>query len=332
MGAALALCLGAYFAVSSAGKRAEGDLDDDIAALIYADGRQSPSYISFGSSDGDTLEFNRGQDGLWRYVSEPEFPLSQVYVTRIASALDTMRPTHVIAGELPLSDFGLNSPSRVLSASDGDGASFDLLLGDRFSDGVYAMERVGDAVYALNAAIADYLDVSLYDMAVAESIPRVPSDNVISLRLAGADGEVAMERRLISGKYVWVIPADGVRVDGLPDDGSGRLPIRRLEMAISALASPVFTRCVDWRPDAGSLGAYGLDRDSALVVEIGYVEASGMFAETTSYTALIGGATPDGADMYAALDGSEFVRALSADVCAPLLALYDALPKTPRSR
>lgn len=323
----LLACVAAYFAVVSANRRVEEEAAKSSAeSLLYGNGRGDPVAVSFGTGGAEPLEFTL-DGGLWRYTAIPDFPLTQSYVTRVTASLNTLKPDRVIETELPVGDYGLDSPKYILSASDGVSAPFVILFGDRIGEFVYAMQPGGSVIYTVRASLADFLGVGLYDMITLETLPASEPGMMTALTLSRGDVVLSAALRSIRGENVWTVATDGgnVRIDGIPaTSDTGRSAKRYFDSALSVLSSPVFTSCADWHPDAEALSDYGLT-DGPLTVELTYISGSGFMSEESSYILHIGLPIPDNSGVFAQLDGSEFVNVLPLSAAQALTDAFEAL-------
>ena len=296
LAAVLAVAVIAVLAVRSAGKTEGGPEEDAASAGETGAAAPAEAYSALTYSNGSaTLSFLLDESGKWIWADDPEFPLDDATVRAILALLTDLRPQQTLAGE-SLEDHGLDQPFASLTATEADGGTVSVALGDATTDGA--------SYYALYG----YMSETIYDMCLLPELPALTEETIRSVSIegavstllrpieAGADGEDASVSWASGGEDVTDLPAT--------------------EALLSCLEALTIDRCVDYRPTEEAAALCGFDAPAAEVSVIYRTETGS--EETLSLT--IGGASLDGQGRYLRLNGEEAVYQVSADGAAAILS------------
>lgn len=315
----LILCGGVYFALRSYNENQE-DVDD----TIYLTDLGEVTTLSFTGTDGSDLSFTKADD-VWTWNGDSTFPADQDALDALAEDLGQLATVRVFDEPDSLDSYGLDAPALSCTAANADGDTVTVLLGDEVDGNHYAMVEGESRVATVAATLADELQVSLMDLAEPENIPDVTQGTLASIRWQSGDTDLLLEKETITEEttddagetstnttYAWTV--NGVDI---PEDNS------TLNDLVSELTYLYFTSCYDYKADADTLAACGLDDPSLLTM----TEEDG-----TVITLSIGSTTDDGGYYYAILNDSSAIHRLSVSVVETLTGLtQDQLTAEPEA-
>ena len=311
LAAVLAVAVIAVLAVRSAGKTEGGPEEDAASAGETGAAAPAEAYSALTYSNGSaTLSFLLDESGKWVWADDPEFPLDDATVRAILALLTDLRPQQTLAGE-SLEDHGLDQPFASLTATEADGGTVSVALGDATTDGAsyYALlNGQEDPVYILSGALYGYMSETIYDMCRLPELPALTEETIRSVSIEGAVStllrpiETGADEEAASVSWA----KDSEDVTDLP----------ATEALLSCLEALTIDRCVDYRPTEEAAALCGFDAPAAEVSVIYRTETGS--EETLSLT--IGGASLDGQGRYLRLNGEEAVYQVSADGAAAILS------------
>jgi hypothetical protein len=248
----------------------DADNDTQTISLATMDTKLINS-LHYAGKDADiTLEL---KDGTWISSTEPDRPINQNYVKNMINLTDNVTAIKVV-NENPedLDEYGLVKPV-VLEATQTDGKTFKLFIGDEVStgDGYYAMVNNDNKVYLVATNYGDGLAYSDSDMSAVEAAPEITAENIQHITIdnrEGSDFELLYDPSnkldyTNSGFNPWVIKQP--YEEGYSADSSA------VSQILSNYNTYKFVSNVDYKGE--DLSKYGLDNPmSTLHVE--YVETS----------------------------------------------------------
>lgn len=224
-----------------------------------------------------TLSFALDESGAWYWTDDPDFPLDQSYPLRMVDTLAAIKPQQTITEAEPLETYGLDEPSRTLTAIAGNGLTFSLALGKTTTDGdsyYMLMNGASKPVYIISDELAQEMAVGIYEMCVLPEIAPLPEEQIASVTISGAadvtltaiHGEAAEGETPIT---TW--RSSGANVTDDP----------QVQKILSQVLAPGLDGCVDYRPSDGAVSLCGFDEPDA-VITVRY--ASGGAVETRTLT------------------------------------------------
>lgn len=339
----LAACLACYFGISRYLAHQQENQTDDAPTVGALSGELTGVTLAGEESE---LAFTC-EGGVWSYT-DPAFPVNQDTLADLAGLLTPLAAGRAMEITDSLEAYGLASPSYTLTASDAQGGSLTLLVGDANTNGdYYAMEQGGDTVYVLDSGLVSYLTMGLYDFMQLESFDKMNEANITALTLTvgGAEQPLVLTKQTVTTtipaeeegeedttetSYVWSL--DGAELSGLTvsqdyldslgedEEAAGLQDL--LDDAVSTLSALAFDRCVDYQaPREELLGSSPAGTPIPLTVTVSYTNDDGAELSTTLY---LGASNEDG-DYLAMKDDSSYLYVLSADQAQPLFTLAQAL-------
>ena len=305
----LVLCGGAYLALRSYNERQEA-VDD----TVYLTDLGEVTSLSFTGTDGSDLSFTRADDA-WTWNGDETFPADQDALDALAEDLGHLAAVRVFDEPDALEHYGLDEPALSCTAANADGDVVTVLLGGDVDGNTYAMVEGETRVATVASTLSDQLQVSLMDLAEPENIPDVTESSLTSIRWQSVDADLLLEKETIteeqtdeeSGEttstttYAWTV--NGVEI---PEDNE------TLDALLSELTYLYFTSCYDYKADADTLAACGLNAPSVLTLT----------DEDGAVTTLSIGAADEAGDYYyAVLNDSAAVHRLAVSVVETLVGL-----------
>ena len=305
LAAVLVLCAAAYLG-ARAWNVGRAETDDAVYAARWTD--LSVLTIERGET---ALSFERGEDGVWYSLDEPDFPLEQSRLTQLEETLGALEASKVIPDPEEDASYGLDTPVRRIIVQCAGGASGVLLVGDAVNGSYYARLEGETTVYTISSALVSQTDQDLLEMISLDTLPTVTEANAQSVSLTLNAAQYAFTKETVSGTE-GEGDADTWSLNGaaLSEEDEA------LAGGLDALAGLSFRSCYAWRPDGETLSTCGMDAPARLTV-------TWQSEELERYTLLLGG-TDENGNRYAMLEGSEQLNLLSASASQALLGLADA--------
>lgn len=197
--AVLALAVAGYFVATGLVRRAEEAEAAETSSRRLVDAEPADINKIVYSYQGQTYEFILDEDGeTWIYPADPDFPLKQRLVVKMANSVDDIISVQEIDPQAAadLAQYGLAEPQCVLALYTADGRSYQFNIGN-FSElprGYYVQPAGSDTVHLVKSDIEDYL-LSLFDLATQDSLPYVMSSNISRLEIRDPEsGSYAYDR------------------------------------------------------------------------------------------------------------------------------------------
>lgn len=275
----------------------------DAAADSSADSSQtaqtqSPVITGLSWNNGDTfLSFSVGEDGVWQWDGDKDFPLDTAVLDGIAAALSPITPVKTITAGDTLSAYGLENSSLVLTVKYQGGTDLQLTFGAQAPGGTdYYMLRSDDAanVYVMGSTVPDAMDTTAYDMMALPELPAMETISSISLNSAG--------------KELLVTSANGTTWLCNGTDISGN---ERLTKLVDTLSTLALDRCENFKPSADGLALWGM--------EIPAVTAQVYFDEDQLLTLQIGSQTLDGSGYYVRVNDDTTIYSIDTYTLEPII-------------
>ena len=316
LAAALVVCGGAY-----AGLRVWNDRQAQIDDTVYLTQLSDLTGLTLTNSAG-TLSFTK-TDGAWQYDGDSAFPADQTAVEDLAEQVGSLAALPVIDDPEDLSAYGLGGPSLQASVTAGDGTTAELLLGDVSSSYCYAKLADSDTVYTISTDLSETLEsLGLRDLAAVPDFPDLGTDTIASLtwerggttltltktETTGTEsGDSSADASTSSESSGETEPAWDVNGTAIPSDNS------TFTSLMAQLSSLAFDACYDYKGEADTLAACGLD-DPVGVLTVTYGEGE-------TFTLTLGALDGTGDAYYAQLSGDPAVYLLSRDPVSTLTSL-----------
>ena len=324
LAAAVVVCGGAYAAlrVWNARQAAAGD-------TVYLTQLSDLTGLSFTNAAG-TLSFTKDGD-TWQYDGDDAFPADQEAVEDLAEQVGGLAAIRVIDDPEDLSAYGLDEPALQASVTAADGQTAELLLGDVSDSYCYAKLEGSDTIYTVDTSLVENLEsLELLDLADIPLIPALGTDNLTSLtwesggtaltltkteaETAGdsaadssagtSEGDASSSSSDESGEAE---PTWDVNGTAVPSDNS------TFTSLIAQLSSLAFDSCYDYKGEAETLAACGLDEPVGVLTVY--------YGDGDRFTLTIGALDSTGEHYYAQLSDDPAVYLLSADSVSTLTSL-----------
>lgn len=330
----LVLCVAGYLGIQAYNKQVQAQKDTDAeASKVYLSSLGDITKLSFTNGNGE-FSFQL-QDGVWKYLPDPDFPLNQDKLTTLVSSLKSLTAVRSFEPGDSLSSYGLDAPTVTLTASDSDGNSLTLLFGGASDSNYYAMQQGEKLIYTVAGTFVTGLDYKLNDLVSLEAFPSLTekSLNSITITLNGKILTLTKETETTEASgssdasaqasaqpepttsYVWyAVSSDGTRTPlNSFTPASGKSAADVMDALKDALSYLSFQSCENYKADDKELPGYGLTSPS-LQVNVSYTLTDGDGSTTDgSYLLTIGSQNQDGSAYYALKDNSSAVNLLKAD-------------------
>ena len=274
----------------------DGTAADSSADTSRTEQPQGSPITSLSWNNGDTfLSFSAGEDGVWRWDGDEDFPLDTTILNSMLSALSPVTPVKSFPAGESLSAYGLANSALSLTAGYQDGTELQLTFGAQAPDGTGHYMLRGDepgTVYVVSSAIPYAMDTAVYDMMVLPELPTMSTITSISLRSG--------ERELLATSTdvgAWLCGEEDV-------SGS-------ITALVNILSSMTLRRCENFKPSADGLAFWGMDAP-AVTVQVCY-------DEDQLLTLQIGGRTLDGSGYYVRVNSDTTIYSMDANTMEPII-------------
>ena len=305
----LAVILVAIFAIRQSRAQAEEEEEAarEAASVITA---QEAVYTDISYDNGSTsLSFHQEEDGTWVWADDPEFPLDDSTITSIVDLLTNLKPQQTITDGDTLEAYGLDQPVASLTATESNGQTLTIALGNTTTDGnSYYMLMNGDesTVYIIADTLYTYMSETIYSMMDLPDLPSLTEENIQSVSIEGAVSTLL--RPIAEDDTVsWV--AGGEDVTDAEDTASLLTELEYLSL----------DACVDFKPTEDAVSLCGFDTPLA-VVTILYLSDTG--AEET-LTLTFGSENLDSTGYYVRLADDTTIYQMNTDGVDTLLAVAE---------
>lgn len=259
---------------------------------------QSAAFTSLSWTNGDTLlSFSLGEDGVWYWDGDKDFPLDTTVLDRIMGALSPITSVKTITAGDTLSAYGLADSTLSLTVGYEDETELQLTFGAQAPDSTnYYMLRSDEAgtVYVVSSTIPDAMDTAVYDMMALPSLPAMDALSAISLSSGG--------------KELLATSADGITwLCSGQDISSSEI----LTSLVDTLSSLTLDRCENFKPSADGLALWGMEAP-AVTAEI-------YFDEDQLLTLEIGSQTLDGSGYYVRVNDDTTIYSIDTYTLEPII-------------
>ena len=311
LAAALVVCGGAYAAL-----RVWNDRQAQIDDTVYVTQLSDLTALSLNNGQGE-LSFTKAED-VWQYDGDDAFPADQEAVEDLAEQIGSLAAIRVINDPEDLSAYGLDEPALQATVTAGDGTAVTLLLGDVSDSYCYAKRTDSDTVYTVSTDLPENLEsLELLDLAAIPDFPDLGTDTISSLTWESGgttltltkteNGDSSADASFSSESAEEAEPAWDVNGTAIPSDNSAFTSL------MAQLSSLAFDACYDYKGEADTLAACGLD------TPVGMLTVT--YGEGETLTLTIGALDGTGDSYYAQLSGDPGVYLLSADSVDTIISL-----------
>lgn len=142
------------------------------------------------TNDGTSLTFRKTEDGDWYWVDDQNYPLNDTVCTSIENLVSDFTAEQQMDISDSLSAYGLENPAQSLTITSSEGEAVTILVGGETTTSLYyAMLEGGDQIYTIGSSLTTNLSKSLYDMAQLAEYPKLSSDIILNVTVAGQNTE-----------------------------------------------------------------------------------------------------------------------------------------------
>lgn len=187
----LVLMSGFYIWYINKDKLDREDISDTGSSQIIA--TMDPELIDklhFKNENADMTLVREGD--IWVSEADKDRPIKQNYVQNMINLLDEIKTDRVV-NEKPedLGQFGLSVPYAYIEATQSDGRTIALSIGNEVTggQGYYARLEGNDAVFIVIAIYGTHLSYSDANMTQVEHGPNISSENIYHLEILQKDAE-----------------------------------------------------------------------------------------------------------------------------------------------
>ena len=292
LAAAIVVCGGAYAAL-----RVWNDQQAQVDDAVYVTQLSDLTALSLTNGQGE-LSFTKAEDA-WQYDGDDSFPAGQEAVEDLAEQIGSLAAIRVI---------------------DDPGTAVTLLLGDVSDSYCYAKRTDSDTVYTVSTDLPENLEsLELLDLAAIPGFPDLGTDTISSLTWESGGTTLTLTKTETetagtesgdsssSESAEETEPAWDVNGTAIPSDNSAFTSL------MAQLSSLAFDACYDYKGEADTLAACGLD------TPVGMLTVT--YGEGETLTLAIGALDGTGDSYYAQLSGDPAVYLLSADSVDSLISL-----------
>lgn len=281
------------------------------------------SAISYTNATA-TLSFAVNESGSWYWVDDPDFPLNNDDLTKLSNTLTGLTPQQTITDGDTLDAYGLTSPAVSLTATETDGKTLKLTLGNATSDGEsYYMLKDNDQskVYVVSDTLYTELTLGIYDMMQLPELPVLQESQLSTVTISGS-----VETTLSAAITKSAAKADSSQGDTSADSssnitwrssGTDVTDNQDVSGAVEEVCAMVLDHCEDYKPSKQAVSICGFDKP-ACVVSVNYTAQSG---GEGSYTLTVGNKTADGKSYCVRVNDDTTIYAVTADSLSSLLSI-----------
>ncbi len=322
---ATAVLAAAVLAVRSAKNRRSQDAAESLVSSsgMISDGA---AYKSISYHNGNaTLSFALNKEGEWYWTDDPDFPLNQDYLIQMTNTLSTLKPQQTITDGSAPEDYGLDEPTRTLSATASNGLLTTLALGNATSDGnsyYMLMNESETPIFIISGELVKEMSVGIYDMLLLPELPALTEDRLRTVTLTGA---VTTE---LSAFRAQAQPDEGGD-DSSPESGDGGITWlcngadmtadEQVQSVLEQLSELRLDACVDYRPSDGAAALCGFDAPT-VTVTVSYT-GDGNTSQTLTLT--VGNPVLGGDGRYVRVNDDSTIYRMAAEKLDALLAVAE---------
>ena len=302
LGAVFIVLVLIYLAVSSRQwDTADSDTGED-AQIQVCDLGDLFSFQFTDQSTGTGMSFVKEED-TWYVADDRQIPLNQTYIDSMESTYASLTATRKIDDPDALSDYGLDSPSYTVQATDADGNTTTFSIGNTADEDYYLIvDGTESPVYTVSSTAVSVLQYDMDTLVEKDTLPAIGSGNLVTAE----------------------ITQNGQTTTYSSDDDEQSDTISTIAGGYGALT---LTDLASYHATSEELTQFGLDEASRTTVTLTYQESSsdGSGDDSSdepadSYSLYIGNTTDDGT-RYVQVQDSDLVYLVSEDILNNLLGI-----------
>ncbi len=177
-------------------------LETSSGVAVTEDGTQTQGTYLLGAvcqKTGETLSFEKDEEGVWHDVSGADFPLDQSYLTALETTLSQLSAMKVIPDPEEDASYGLDAPDMTLTATAADGESLEITVGSEVDGNYYARPAGDSQVYTIAASLMNQTEHGLMEMIDLDTIPTVTESSVESVEIVSGGVTTLFTRETVTG-------------------------------------------------------------------------------------------------------------------------------------
>lgn len=291
---------------------------------------ESRTYTSLNYYNQDhNLSFSLSPDSnQWVWTDHPDFPLDNSNITEILNTLNQLKPLQTITDGDTLESYGLDlqNPAAAITASDAQGQTLTLTLGNLAIDGTgyyMLLNQQESPVYLIDKALYENISKDIYDMYDLPDLPVLNQESLQSVIIKGPNGDSLFS---IQKEQDHTNPDDENQDDANQDitwtsNGVDISDQENLKSLLDALPQLSIQSCYKFDPTEEDLSSCGFSQP--ISIEILYTDESQNNQEEQALTVYVGNQDPEQSSWYLRLNTDPAIYQVSNSVIQSLLDAYN---------
>lgn len=144
---------------------------------------------------GNEMAFVKSGD-IWVYKEQPSYPLKEYYVTNMVGVFTNLTSIRTVEKKTEnLSEYGLDNPDYIITATDIYGNQINLYIGiqNSVTEDYYAYVDTKEGIYTIDPRNAGYFSYTLNDMADTGSFVTPEASSILKVDLKWEEEELSVE-------------------------------------------------------------------------------------------------------------------------------------------
>lgn len=313
----LVVLLGILILVRWINREEESDDTAETAGVEVTDAEEDKVTGFSFQIDGQEVSFTKTDD-TWTYDQDTEFPLNQTSVgTAVGKIIQLSAEQELEDHSLNLSDYGLDTPTNVVTFTDDSGTTKLTIGNENATTGIWYLYLNDDTgkIYLVDQSFDTMFPDSIMSWAEGETLPSITADNITKIQVENGDDDYQLTAEAEDETASWTV----TDASGFSHEGDAE-QISTLTSTLSSLsyAGMEAYNCED-------MAQYGL-AEPAAAVRVHYTEeqtADDSEEETTvtvekDLVLLIGSQNEEG-NYYVTTEGSKEVHTMTESTVSSIL-------------
>ncbi len=316
----LAVLIAVLLAVKSCSSDAETTDQDNAHAGEVLSGTDDVTALDWKNKD-TTISLAPDENGNWYWTGNPDFPLDPAYPGQLLETLSSLTPQQTITHGDTLESYGLDEPSRTLTATHADGTATLYQLGRDTTDGkscYLLLDGDESTVYIIDGSLRDQLDLGIYNMMDLPELPALTEEKLVSIQISGT-----AETSLTAADK----PPEGDETETEVHWYSGGTDVTDdAQDVVTALSALSLDSCADFDPSDKAVSLCSLETPTA-TIQVIYLDDKGAEQTLTLY---VGSKSADGTGCYVRMDDDTTIYIMTSATLETLLSVaQDGLASAP---
>ena len=248
------------------------------AQKIYLYQTDGLKRISYEDSEGRSMNYVKDEN-TWKYENDPAIEMDQDVIQIMESSFSNIQALKKISKPDELKDYGLETPSYILTLEDDEGKVDRILVGDPSGENYYMKKENSDTVYTVAPELVGHMVWDLSMVTKKEQFVSVTENNFVKELITTSDGKEVLYEK------------DN---ETLADE---------IDTITGGYAGMYFNECVDYHVTEDTLHDYGLAENERTKVVLTYQDTQDDNVEK-NLTYYVGSADDTGTYYYVQLEGS----------------------------